>query len=185
MAMLAFGIVLGAALVLAAVIALRLIRFRDVRVATCPEARDTVALRLDSWRATVGSIVGKSRLRVRSCTHWPERDACAQRCLAEVERAPDDCRVAVVLRQWYADKSCALCGKPVSPIGVATHKPALLDDGGETKDWAAIRPEKVHEVLATHRPVCWDCHVIESLYRQHRDLVVERPAEASRKLLIH
>ena len=76
-------------------------------------------------------------------------------------------------------------GVTLSPIGIAAHKPALLSDAGVTLEWAEIRPEQIHDVLSTHRPVCWDCHVIATLYRTHRNLIVERPAGAPRKLLIH
>ena len=35
--------------------------------------------------------------------------------------------------------------------------------------------ERLPEVLATHFPVCWDCHIVESVVREHADRVVVRP----------
>ncbi len=41
--------------------------------------------------------------------------------------------------------------------------------------WHAFRPEEVLDVLATHKPVCWDCRVAESFRREHPELVTDRP----------
>ena len=39
--------------------------------------------------------------------------------------------------------------------------------------WAPL--EKLQEVLATHWPVCWNCHVAETFRREHPELVAHRP----------
>jgi hypothetical protein len=44
-----------------------------------------------------------------------------------------------------------------------------------TFEWAQVRAEELPELLKTWLPVCWDCHMIESLYRNHPDLIVEGP----------
>jgi hypothetical protein len=45
-----------------------------------------------------------------------------------------------------------------------------------TLQWTAIPPEKLGEVFATARPVCWDCHIAESFRREHTELVTDRLA---------
>lgn len=182
MVMLLIGVLLGAGPLLLGGLLLRRFQWaREVRIVKCPETTKTVAIGLEPRRAMAPEVLGRRRLKVRRCTEWPARMACRQECLSEVERAPDDCRVASILRGWYADKRCAFCRAPLSPIGIATHKPAILSATGETFEWGAIKPETIHEVIATHRPVCWDCHVIETLSRTHRDRPVEGPAGPSRE----
>jgi hypothetical protein len=31
------------------------------------------------------------------------------------------------------------------------------------------------EVFLTYAPVCWDCHIAETLRREHPELIVDRP----------
>ena len=81
----------------------------------------------------------------------------------------------VILTTWYAGKSCARCGKPVGEINWLAHKPALMSPERRTFEWAEVAPEQLPEVLATHRPVCWSCHLAEVFRREHPELVVERP----------
>jgi hypothetical protein len=37
-----------------------------------------------------------------------------------------------------------------------------------------VPAETVPEVLQTHQPVCWNCHVVNRLMTQHPELVVDR-----------
>jgi hypothetical protein len=66
------------------------------------------------------------------------------------------------------------CGSKLREAHVLDHKPALLDDNGQTIELADVVPETIPDVLATHYPVCWDCHIIESFTRKHPDLIVDR-----------
>jgi len=50
-----------------------------------------------------------------------------------------------------------------------------MDSAGRTFEWHEVRPEKVPESLATHQPVCWNCHIAETFRRQFPQLIVERP----------
>jgi hypothetical protein len=67
-----------------------------------------------------------------------------------------------------------LCGKPVGEINWADHKPALLNAEHQTIQWWNVLPQDVPGVLATHQPVCWNCHIVNSMVMQHPDLVVDR-----------
>jgi hypothetical protein len=48
---------------------------------TCPETKGAAQVGLDGGCAARSSIFGRLKLRVRSCSLWPERRACGQDCL--------------------------------------------------------------------------------------------------------
>jgi hypothetical protein len=50
-----------------------------------------------------------------------------------------------------------------------------MSPDGRTMEWGEVRVEDLPEVLRTHRPVCWNCHVAESFRRQYPDLVIDAP----------
>jgi hypothetical protein len=50
-----------------------------------------------------------------------------------------------------------------------------LDPEQKTVYWDAVAAEKLPEYFTTHEPICWDCHVAQTLRREHPELVVERP----------
>jgi hypothetical protein len=54
------------------------------------------------------------------------------------------------------------------------HRPALLSPEGVTREWQQVSPEKLPDVLATHKPVCWNCHICETFRREYSDVVVDR-----------
>jgi hypothetical protein len=67
------------------------------------------------------------------------------------------------------------CGSPLGHIDWHERKPALMRPDGNTIEWHEILPEHLPDVLATHRAVCWNCHIVEGFRRQYPELVVERP----------
>jgi hypothetical protein len=174
--------VLGvAALVGAGVLAVALrvalrayLRYRGTRVIVCPEQVEFAAVEVDAVTAALTAPYGKSDLRLESCSRWPERGDCGEACLAQIEAAPEACLLRTILTDWYQGKSCALCGKPFGEIRWMDHEPALLGSEGVTVEWRETAPELVVSVLASHRPVCWNCHVAETFRRQHPDLVTDR-----------
>ena len=48
---------------------------------TCPETGGGAEIGLDGGCAARSSILGRLKLRVRSCSLWPERGNCDQECL--------------------------------------------------------------------------------------------------------
>lgn len=49
----------------------------------CPQAREQARVTLDASHAGLtGALVGRPRLRVKSCSLWPARRGCGQGCLA-------------------------------------------------------------------------------------------------------
>ena len=151
-------------------------RARGERLIVCPENHRPAAVALDTFDAAFHDFLGTREMHLKSCTRWPEKAGCGQECLAQIESAPDGCHVRALLVGWYEDKSCALCGKPFGQIATWEHKPALMRPDRVTMEWSEIPVVELPERMATHLPVCWDCHVTESLYRMHPELVVERPS---------
>ena len=153
-------------------------RFRGTRIVTCPETKKPAAVEVDALRAAVSSF-NDIQLRLSECSRWPEREGCGEECLKQIEQSPHDCLMRVMLQKWYSDKTCAVCGKSLSQTEWLEHKPAVLGPDGKTAEWFEYEPAKVPEVMATHRPVCWDCHIAETFRRQRPDLVVDRPWKGS------
>ncbi len=150
------------------------LKYRGDRVITCPENQRPAGVRVDARHVLLTGLEGKPDLRLQSCSRWPERQDCGQACLTQIEASPEDCLVRHILTEWYRDKTCALCGKPIGEINWADHKPALLTADSRTVQWRDVPPQDVPEVLASHRPVCWNCHIVNSMIAQHPELVIDR-----------
>jgi hypothetical protein len=146
---------------------------RGKRLVTCPETHEPVAVEVDPMDAAFRSFLKTREIHLQSCTRWPEKAGCGQECLSQIAQAPNGCLVRGILAEWYEEKPCALCGKPLS-VETGQHKPALLSPDRVTFEWSDLRVEDLSEILATHQPVCWDCHIVETLYRMHPELITER-----------
>jgi hypothetical protein len=86
-----------------------------------------------------------------------------------------------LLVEFFNDKACVLCGQELS-VEPGQHRRALLSPEGMTLEWADLRVEEIPDVRDTHQPLCWDCHVIETLHRMHSGHVTERePHKPSHK----
>jgi hypothetical protein len=150
-------------------------RMRGTRVVACPENEQPAAVTVDARRAALTAAGGHEHLRLDSCSRWPEKAACGQECLKQIEAQPTDCLVRTQVDRWYADKSCAICGKALGQVEWAAHAPALRGPDGVTLEWRDVRPETMFQVMGTHAAVCWDCHVAETFRRQRPDLVLDNP----------
>jgi hypothetical protein len=151
------------------------LRFRGTRVVTCPETQATVAVELDAVPAALTTGLPTPELRVTSCSHWPERHDCGQRCLREIRSAPDGCLALTMVTGWYQGKACVICGKAFGEIAWTDRKPALMSPERRTVEWHDVPAESLPAVLSTHLPVCWDCHIARRFRREHPELVVDRP----------
>jgi hypothetical protein len=150
--------------------------FRGTRLVTCPETKRAAAVEIDAAHLGLASALGMApRLRLEDCSRWQVRERCDEPCLSQLENAPEECLVRRIVRLWYEGKTCAFCAKPIQQVDGAGHQPALMDPNGRTVQWHEVPPEQLPEVLATFRPVCWNCHVTETFRREHPELVVERP----------
>jgi len=63
-------------------------RHRGSRVVTCPEKLDAATVGLDVGHAVCTAATGETELRVRACSHWPERHECGQGCVEQLAAPP-------------------------------------------------------------------------------------------------
>jgi hypothetical protein len=170
-------LILAAALLLfAAFVLLPVYRtYRGKRLITCPETNQPAAVDVDAVRAATSVLAGGPDLRLKDCSRWPEKAACGQECLSQVERSPGACLVRNIVAEWYRGKACFYCGKQIPQINWSEHRPGLVSPEGVTVSWTEVKPEELPSLFATHRSVCWDCHVVQSVIRERPDVVTVRP----------
>jgi len=156
-------------------VALGLAALRGTRLVTCPDNGRAAAVDLDVKYSAVHSALGRPQFRLKDCSRWPEKAGCGQMCLGDLEAAPQDCLVRTVVSRWYAGKRCVFCRRHFGEIHWHDHSPALLDDQGITREWNEVPPASLPEFLASHQPVCWNCHIAETFRRERPDLFVDRP----------
>ena len=156
-------------------------KFRGKRLITCPETRTPVAVDVDVKHAAYSAVrARRPDLRLSSCSRWPERQDCDQDCVLQVRMAPAEGRIRTILAEFYNGKKCVFCGRSFVAEGLLfDHNPALLGLDGITVAWTDVSPEKLPDVLATHKPVCWNCHISETFRREFSDLVVDRSFNAT------
>jgi hypothetical protein len=150
-------------------------RYTGDRVITCPENGESQVVRLDPRRAAVTSLVGSPQMRLESCSRWPERRDCGQECLAQIESAADGCLVRSRLESWYSGARCCLCGEWFGRVQWFDRKPGLRAPDGNVLPWEEVAAEHLPEILATHRPLCFNCLVAETFRERFPDRVVEDP----------
>lgn len=150
------------------------LRYRGRRVIECPENMRPAGVTVDASHAALTAIGAGPRLRLSSCSRWPERAGCGQECLSAIEAAPADCLVERILTRWYEGKSCASCGRPFGNIDWLVQKPALLSADKISVEWSNVPAERLAETLETALPVCFSCHMAATLVREHPDLVTDR-----------
>jgi hypothetical protein len=134
-------------------------RFRGPRVVLCPETITPEEVEVGAVRAAWTAARGDLRLRLTSCSRWPERGECGQRCLTQIEGAPDGCLVRDRVAQWYAGSNCALCGGAVGEVRHFGRNPGLVSPDGKIRKWRDLTVEELAEAFATHRPICAACVV--------------------------
>ncbi len=149
-------------------------KYRGKRLITCPENRRAATVEVSAADAAMMSAFGERLVGLKDCSRWPERKGCGQECLAQIEAAPDGCRLGTIIRKWYSGKHCCYCQAPVDPSRWEGHDPGLTKPGGRPVQWSSFRPEALPEVLAQYEPVCWNCFVTESVRRSHPDIITER-----------
>lgn len=153
------------------------LRFRGARLVTCPETKKAAAVEVDARLAALTGGIGVPAIHLKSCSRWPESQDCGQDCLAQVEANPEGCLARAILSRWYEGRSCVCCNKAFQQMDWLEHRPALISREGVTFEWREIRPEALPEILASHLPVCWNCHVAATFRRRYPNWVVDRPWE--------
>src|SRR5688572_28662023 len=134
-------VVVGALIAFGALLGRSLLRLRGKRLVQCPETRAPASVELDLRYAAVGAAVNRPVLKLRSCSHWPERCRCGEPCLDEIESAPEDCLVRNILARWCQGRQCVYCHARFGDIHWHDHKPALLAPGGGLVEWSQVPAE--------------------------------------------
>jgi hypothetical protein len=156
--------------------------YRGKRIITCPETHKPAAVDVAAGEAALGAFLFEPTLRLKECSRWPERENCGQECLQQIEVNPENCLVWNIVSKWYEDKNCVFCHKTFGGLHHLDHAPALLSPDHKTVEWKDVRPEQLPEVFATHKPVCWNCHVAQTFRRLHPELVTDREPELRRMM---
>ena len=149
-------------------------RFGGGRVIICPETGKEAMVEVDKRRAALTSLVGRADIRLESCWRWSLNGDCGQECLLQLDVGEDDCLVRGVLTKWYHGRRCVFCERPFGEIDLTDHQPALFTPDGVTVEWADVPIAAVNQAMATYQPVCWNCHIAQTFYHEHPDLIVER-----------
>ena len=157
------------------------LRSRGPRAITCPENRQAAGVSVDQGHAAWTGLKGAPEVRLSSCSRWPERQGCGQECLAQIESSPDGCLVRNILTEWYRGKVCGCCGRSFGEIQWAVQKPALYS-ADKSVEWSQIPAEQLRGILETAVPVCFACHMANTLVREHPELVVDRGAQGARRI---
>jgi hypothetical protein len=151
-------------------------KFRGKRLVTCPENRATAAVEVDARHAGVSATFGQLELRLQECSRWPERQNCDQRCLTQIEMAPEGCLLRNLITEWYTGKHCVICRRTIDNVDWLEQQPALLRSGEQfAVQWNAVPAEQLPAILHTAQPVCWNCFEAERFRREHPELVIDRP----------
>jgi hypothetical protein len=149
-------------------------KYRGQRVIACPENHEAAGVSLDVRHAAFSALRGDTKLRLSQCSRWPERAGCGQDCLFQIERAPADCLVRNILARWYKGRNCVWCGRPIGEIHWTERKPALLTADKGSVECNQVPVEQLPQTLATAQPLCFTCHVANTMVREHPELVIAR-----------
>src|SRR5215510_15472332 len=152
------------------------LKYRGKRVITCPETRRPAGIEVDAAHAAFTAAVSYPDLRLKSCSRWPEREDCGEECLLQVELSPQDCLVRKIVTDWYEGKQCVSCGLTFGKLRLLDYKPGLLSPEGRPVGLNEVAAEELPELLATHFPVCWDCHTTEIFCHQYPEMITDRSA---------
>jgi len=155
------------------------VRYRGDRVITCPENACHAGVVVDAPHAARTALSHAPDLRLANCSRWPEKAGCGQECLSQIAAAPQDCLVRNILGTWYHNQKCARCGLAIPDIHAAGAQPAILRPDGVSLEWAQISADKLGTVLAASKPLCFACHLANTLVRERPDLVVARNPRTS------
>jgi hypothetical protein len=105
--------------------------------------------------------------------------------VSQIEESPEDTLLRVIVSNWYRDRVCSFCRRPVGMVAWHDRMPALRAPDGTLVEWSSIPTENAPAVLESHEPVCWNCNLTESFRREHPELVTDRAETPLRERAIH
>ena len=152
------------------------LRYRGTRVVVCPENREMVAVRVDAGARGPQRPAGPPRPAPR-VLHALAREGGLRPGVPRPDRVgPRGLPPAEHPRRLVPGQELRVLRPllPRHPLARPQARPPRARTGAIVA-WDAFRAEQVVDVLATHKPVCWDCRVAESFRREHPELVTDRP----------
>ncbi len=88
---------------------------------------------------------------------------------------PHDAAMTAQLKHFFEGKQCAACSRPIPPVHAGQVHPGLLNPStNEAIAWNDIPAAGLATMLESHLPICSNCLTIETLRREHPELVVDR-----------
>jgi hypothetical protein len=82
--------------------------------------------------------------------------------------------VRTIADKWYAGKACASCGRPIGHVQWGTSQPALISADKKSMEWKDVPADRLYETLEVTAPLCFACHMANTLVREHPELAIER-----------
>src|SRR5712691_9985141 len=131
------------------------------RLVTCTATGYPAVVRTSGLRGSVTSFIFRNpKTRITECSLWAAGGPCDQGCVTEAF-APES-TVQSIAGRWYENKKCVYCAKPIT-LRSFGHRAARLGPQGTTREWSDVPADHLLESLRTASPVCWNCHVAETL----------------------
>jgi hypothetical protein len=88
---------------------------------------------------------------------------------------PHDAATTAQLKHFFEGKPCSACSRPIPAVHAGELRPGLVNSSThQSVAWADIPSANLSTTLQSHVPICSNCLVIETLRRQHPELVVDR-----------
>lgn len=148
-------------------------RVKGPRLVTCTATGRSAAIRINLPYAVATALTSPNpEIRIADCSLWATGEPCDQGCINEA-LAPDSAVRRIVAR-WYEKKVCVYCAKPITAQSFG-HRAALRNSQGMTREWSEVPADGLLDSLSADLPVCWNCHVAETLRRERPDLITDRP----------
>jgi len=147
---------------------------RGPKPVTCPDDGKAADVEVDRKFALQAAMQGKDKMRVGSCSHWPENGKCGQECLVQVESTPEN--IERLLTRWLDGKACNACGRLLTPADWRQGRMGFFDDNFKLVEMRDLDLDNLGAVAPPTHPLCWKCHQEERErhLRPHRILKGER-----------
>jgi hypothetical protein len=139
------------------------IRFRGVRVVTCPECRRPAAVTVDVGRAMVSAVRERADVRIDACSRWPERRGCGETCVPQIEASTEETRAKTIAARFFKDRRCVICGRRIGPLKPGPLQPGFMNSiTREAVPWFDVPAQDLSDAILERRPLCADCTLAES-----------------------
>jgi hypothetical protein len=158
-------------------------RFRGTRVVTCPETRRAAGVAVDVGHAMVSAVWERADVRIAACSRWPERHACEETCVPQIEASPEGTRARTIVARFFQGRKCVLCQRRIGPLKGVAHQPGFMDPlTRQVVPWMQVPAADLPDAIARRRPLCFECTLAESsrdpypiTYRRVRSGPAPRP----------